>query len=96
MTELRRRVASKAMLRLVAWSSAAVALVASWGVLGTLPKPTPPAAVQQTRLRTVVIVHKIVRRVIAEGQAAPPPAVTFNPGSTGPPPAETSTGGSAP
>lgn len=48
MTESRRRVASKAVLRLVAWSSAAVALVASWGVLGALPKPTPPAAVQQT------------------------------------------------
>lgn len=95
MTESRRRVASKATLRLVAWSSAAVALVASWGVLGTLPKPTPPAAAQQTRPRTVVIVHKIVRRVIAEEQAAPP-AVTFNPRSSGSPPAQTSTGGSAP
>lgn len=94
MTESRRRVASKAMLRLVAWSSAAVALVAPWGVLGTLPKPTPPAAAQQTRPRTVVVVDKIVRRVIAQGQAAPP-AVTFSPGS-GSRPAQTSTGGSAP
>jgi hypothetical protein len=95
MTESRRRVASKPVLRLVAWSSAAVALVASWGVLATLPKPTPPAAAQQTRPRTVVIVHRIVREVIAEGQAAPA-AVTFNPGSTGSRPAQTSTGGSAP
>ncbi|MDP9119049.1 MAG: hypothetical protein M3M93_02060 [Actinomycetota bacterium] len=95
MTESRRRVASKATLRLVAWSSAAVALVASWGVLGTMPKPSPPTAAQQTRPRTVVIVDRIVRRVIAQGQAAPP-AVTFSPGQTGSRPAQTSTGGSAP
>jgi hypothetical protein len=96
----RRRVASKGALRLTAWSSAAAAFLASWAVLGALPKPTAATASPQTRPRRVVVIKRVVRRVIvheAAPIAAPPPIVTFNPGSSGSgtaPPAPTSTGGS--
>jgi hypothetical protein len=95
-----RRVASKAALRLVAWSSAAAALLASWGVFGALPKPVAAATMQRTRPQRVVVVKKILRRVIVQeaAPAVPPTIVTFNPGTSGSsaPPAPTSTGGSAP
>jgi hypothetical protein len=101
MSETRRRVASKGALRLTAWSSAAAAFLASWGVLGTLPKPTAATALPQAAPREVVVLKKIVRRVIvheATPVAPPPTVVTFDPGSSGtsppPPPAPTSTGGS--
>ena len=99
MSDTRRRLASKGALRLTAWSSAAAAFLASWGVLGTLPKPTA-SVVPRTEAPEVVVIRKVLRRVIvhAEAPAAPaPPAVTFSPGSgsSNPPtPAPTSTGGS--
>jgi hypothetical protein len=100
MTGSSRRVASKAALRFVAWSSAAAALLASWGVFGALPKPVAAATVPGSRPQKVVVVKKILRRVIVQeaAPAAPPTIVTFNPGSSGSsaPPAPTSTGGSAP
>jgi hypothetical protein len=99
MTGSPRRVASKGALRLAAWSSAAAALVASWGVFGALPKPIAVATVPGDRPQKIVIVRKILRRVIVQ-EAAPatsPTTVTFNPASgSSAPPAPTSTGGSAP
>jgi len=101
MSDTRRRLASKGALRLTAWSSAAAALLASWAVFGTLPKPTAPVSVPRASAPRVVMIRKVLRRVIVHTAApvAPaPPAVTFNPGSSGssapPPPAPTSTGGS--
>lgn len=99
MTGSPRRVASKAVLRLVAWLSAAAALVASWGVFGSLPKPIAVASVPPNRPQKIVVVRKVLRRVIVQ-EAAPvaqPTTVTFAPvsGASGPP-APTSTGGSAP
>jgi hypothetical protein len=100
MTGSSRRVASKAALRLVAWSWAAAALLASWGVFGALPKPVAATTVPEIRPQRVVIVKKILRRVIVQEAtpAAPPTTVTYSPGSSGSsaPPAPTSTGGSAP
>ena len=100
MTGSPRRVASKAALRLVAWSSAAAALLASWGVFGALPKPVAAATAFRSRPQKIVVIKKIVRRVIVQeaAPAAPPTVVTFDPGSAGAsaPPAPTSTGGSAP
>jgi hypothetical protein len=98
-TRSSRRVASKAALRWVAWSSAAAALLASWGVFGALPKPVAATTVPQSRPQKVVVVKKILRRVILQeaAPAAPPTIVTYNPGSSGSgPSAPTSTGGSAP
>jgi hypothetical protein len=100
MSEPRRRVTSKGALRLTAWSSAAAAFLGSWGVLGTLPKPTAATAIPQSPPGEIVIVKKVLRRVIVHEAAptAPPTVVTFDPGSSGsstpPPPAPTSTGGS--
>ena len=94
-----RRLASKGALRLAAWSSAAVALVASWGVFGTLPKPIAVATVPQNRPQKIVVVRKVLRRVIVQeaAPATPTTTVTFNPASgSSDPPAPTSTGGSAP
>ena len=100
MSEPRRRVTSKGALRLAAWSSAAATFLGSWGVLGTLPKPTAATAFPRSA-REIVIVKKVLRRVIVHEAAptAPPTVVTFDPGSSGssappPPPAPTSTGGS--
>ena len=99
MTGSPRRVASKGALRLAAWSSAAVALVASWGVFGALPKPIAVATVPQNRPQKIVVVRKVLRRVIVQEAVPtnPPTTVTFSPapGSSAPP-APTSTGGSAP
>lgn len=100
MTGAPRRVASKGALRLAAWSSAAAALVASWGVFGALPKPIAAATVLQTRPQKIVVVRQVLRRVIvqeAAPAATPPTTVTFTPASgSSAPPAPTSTGGSAP
>jgi hypothetical protein len=99
MTGSPRRVASKAALRLAAWSSAAVAFVASWAVFGALPKPVAVATVPQDRPQEGVVVRKIIRRVIVResATATPPTTVTFTPASGAfAPPAATSTGGSAP
>jgi hypothetical protein len=96
MAEGPRHVASKRALRVTAWASAAAAFAASWGVLGILPKPTPPLAA--TPARQQVIVRKILRRVIVQ-PAAPttPPIVTWTPAPSAPlAPPTTSTGGSAP
>lgn len=98
MTGAPRRVASKGALRLAAWSSAAAALVASWGVFGALPKPIAAATVLQTRPK-IVVVRQVLRRVIVQeaAPATPPTTVTFTPASgSSAPPAPTSTGGSAP
>jgi anti-sigma factor RsiW len=101
MSDTRRRLASKGALRLTAWSSAAAAFLASWGVLGTLPKPTASVVVPRTEAPRIVVIRKVLRRVIVPAEApaaSAPPAVTFSPGSSGssnpPPPAPTSTGGS--
>ena len=98
MSETRRRLASKGALRLTAWSSAAAALLASWAVLGSLPKPTAAVSVPRASAPKVVVIRKVLRRVIVHAAAPVAPAspvVTFNPGSSGPaPPAPTSTGGS--
>lgn len=99
MTGAPRRVASKGALRLAAWSSAAAALLASWGVFGALPKPVAVARVSQDRPREIVVVRKVLRRVIVQeaAPANPATAVTFSPASgSSTPPAPTSTGGSAP
>ncbi|HEX6264558.1 MAG TPA: hypothetical protein VF036_04680 [Actinomycetota bacterium] len=99
MTGAPRRVASKGALRLAAWSSAAAALVASWGVFGALPKPIAAATVLQTRPQKIVVVRQVLRRVIVQeaAPATPPTTVTFTPASgSSAPPAPTSTGGSAP
>ena len=99
MTGAPRRVASKGALRLAAWSSAAAALVASWGVFGALPKPIAAATVLQTRPQKIVVVRQVLRRVIVQEAApsTPPTTVTFTPASgSSAPPAPTSTGGSAP
>jgi hypothetical protein len=97
----RRRLASKATLKLTAWTLAAAAFLASWAILGALPKPTSPVAVPRAAAPKVVVIRKVLRRVIvhtAASVAPAAPAVTFNPGpsgSSGPPaPAPTSTGGS--
>lgn len=101
MPDGRRRLASKGALRLTAWSSAAAAFLASWAVLGTLPKPTTSVASPRAEAPKVVVFRKVLRRVIVQAEAPvdpAPPAVTFSPGSSGssipPPPAPTSTGGS--
>jgi len=100
MRDGRRRLASKGALRLTAWSSAAAAFLASWAVLGTLPKPTTSVASPRVEAPKVVVIRRVLRRVIvqAEVPTPAPPAVTFIPGSSGssipPPPAPTSTGGS--
>jgi hypothetical protein len=100
MTGAPRRLASKGVVRLTAWASAAAAFLAAWGVLGALPRPTASAAVPVTRPRQVVVVKKILRRVIIQeaAPAAAPSIVTYTPSSSGSssPPAPTSTGGSAP
>lgn len=98
MSDTRRRLASKRALRLTAWSSAAAALLASWAVFGTLPKPTAAVTVPRASAPKVVVIRKVLRRVIVHTAAPATPVVTFNPGSSGssapPPPAPTSTGGS--
>lgn len=101
MSNTRRHLASKGALRLTAWSSAAAALLASWAVFGTLPKPMASVSVPRETAPKVVVIRKVLRRVIVHAAApvAPgTPVVTFNPGSSGssapPPPAPTSTGGS--
>ena len=99
MTGSPRRVASKGSLRLAAWSSAAAALIGSFGVFGALPTPIAAATVPQTRPQTIVVVRKVLRRVIVQEAAptTPPTTVTFTPASgSSAPPAPTSTGGSAP
>jgi hypothetical protein len=99
MRDGRRRLASKGALRLTAWSSAAAAFLASWAVLGTLPKPTTSVASPRVEAPKVVVIQNVLRRVIVQAEAPTPapPTVTFSPGSSGsskPPPAPTSTGGS--
>jgi hypothetical protein len=100
MSDARRRLASKGALRLTAWSTAAAAFLASWGVFGALPKPTASVVVPRTEAPKIVVIRKVLRRVIVHAEApaaSAPPAVTFSPGSSGsnpPPPAPTSTGGS--
>lgn len=98
MTGSPRRVATKGALRLAAWSSAAAALVASWGVFGALPKPIAVATVPQNRPQRIVVVKRVLRRVIVHEAApsTPPTTVTFAPASGSSAPAPTSTGGSAP
>jgi hypothetical protein len=99
MAEGRRRVWSARALRSLAWISATGAFVASWGVLGALPKPTAPVLGAQAP-RDVVIVRKILRRVIVQPDAPPtaPPAVTWTQAPSAPSaplsPPVTSTGGS--
>jgi len=101
MSDGRRRLASKGALRLTAWSSAAAAFLASWAVLGTMPKPTSPVPSPPAAAPKVVVIRKVLRRVIVHA-AAPvtpaPPTATFTPGSSGtsapPAPAPASTGGS--
>ena len=95
MAEGRRRMWSARALRSLAWISATGAFVASWGVLGALPKPTAPVLGAQAP-RDVVVVRKILRRVIVQ-PAAPtaPPAVTWTQAPSAPSsPPVTSTGGS--
>jgi hypothetical protein len=96
MSEARRRLASKGALRLTAWSSAAAALLASWAVLGALPKPVAPVAARAD-VPDVLVIRKVLRRVVVHAAApvAPaPPTVTFDPGGSSLPPPATSTGGS--
>ena len=97
MAEGRRRVWSARALRSLAWVSAAGAFVASWGVLGALPKPTAPVLGAQAP-RDVVVVRKILRRVIVQpaAPAATPPAVTWTQAAPSAPASApvTSTGGS--
>ena len=95
MAEGRRRMWSARALRSLAWISAAGAFVASWGVLGAMPKPTAPVLGAQAP-RDVVVVRKILRRVIVQPEAPPaPPAVTWTQAPSAPSsPPVTSTGGS--
>jgi hypothetical protein len=98
MAEGKRRVWSARALRSIAWASAGAAFVASWGVLGVLPKPTAPVTGAPAP-QEVIVVRKVLRRVIVHQEAPPPspPAVTWTPAPTGPTSGPvTSTGGSAP